>query len=69
MAVVRRSGQKEPMLETIGEPPNRAGELAVNGVARPARRRRVMRLVEDEQRARSEVAEKVAQAADIGLVR
>src|SRR5271155_24930 len=68
MAVVRRGGQKEPMLETIGEPSDRAGELAVDGVPRPARRRSVVRLVEDDQRARPEFAEQVAQTADIGLV-
>ncbi|HWX29645.1 MAG TPA: hypothetical protein VNZ53_19670 [Steroidobacteraceae bacterium] len=44
------------MLEPIHQATDGLGELAVDRVARTARRRRVMRLVEDQQRTRSEYA-------------
>ncbi len=56
------------MLEALGKLADRPRELAGDRVARAAGRRRMMRLVEDEQRARAELAEHVAQAGDIGLV-
>jgi hypothetical protein len=39
------------MLEPIGEVTNGLGELAVDCIARAARRRRVVCLIEDQQRA------------------
>ena len=60
VAVVWGRGQEEPVLEALGEPPDRAGELAVDRVARPAGRRGVMRLIENQQRARPEISEEVA---------
>ena len=68
MTVVRRGGQKEPVLETPGDLAHGLRELTVDGVARAARRCGVVRLVEDQQGARPELAQQVAQACDIGLV-
>jgi hypothetical protein len=56
VAVVRRRSQEQPVLEPIGEVSDRLGELAVDCIARAARRRRVMRLIEDQQRARPKYA-------------
>ena len=62
VAVVRRGGQEQAVLETRGQLAHRPRELAGDRVARAAGRRGVVRLVEDEQRARAEIAEHVAQA-------
>ena len=68
MAVVRRGAEEEPMLEALHDLAHRPGELAVDGIARAARRGRVMGLVEDQHRAGTELAEPHAQARRIGLV-
>ncbi len=65
---MRRRGQKEAMLEAPGDVADGPGELAVDGVARAARGRGMVGLVEDQQGAWAEFAEDVAQARDIGLV-
>jgi hypothetical protein len=68
MSVVRRGSQEEPMLEARRQSLNRVCELAVNGVTRSGGRRRMMRLVEDEQRSGSEFAEHVAKPGRVDLV-
>ena len=68
VAVVRRGGQEQAVLEALGQLADRPGELARDRIARAAGRRRMMRLVEDEQRARAEIAEHVAQPRDVVLV-
>ena len=35
MAIVRRGGQEQSMLEAAGDLPDRLGELAIDGLARP----------------------------------
>ena len=67
MAVVRRGGQEQAVLEALGQLAYRPRELAGDRVARPAGRRGVVRLVEDEQRARAKLAEHVAQARHVVL--
>ncbi len=57
------------MLEAFSEPADCLGELAVDRIAGAARRRGMVRLVENQHRTRPEVPEQVAQAADVGLVR
>jgi hypothetical protein len=54
MAVMRGCGQEEAMFEPVGQPADGLGELAVDRIARAARRCGVMRLVENQQRTRSE---------------
>ena len=56
------------MLELLGQLTDGLGELAVDRIARTARRCRVMRLVEDQQRTRSECAKKITQAGNLGLI-
>ena len=68
MPVMRRRGQKEPMLETVGQVAEGLGEPAVDRIAGAARGCRVMRLVEDQQRSWSECAQQGVQAGDIGLI-
>ena len=65
VAVVRRRGEEQTMLEPLGKLAHGLRELTRDRVAGAARRRRVMRLVEDQQRARPEFAEDVAQAGDV----
>ncbi len=48
VAVVGRRRQEQAVLKSLGEPPDRPGELAVDRIARAARRGGVMRLVEDQ---------------------
>ena len=68
VAVVRRRGQEEAVLEAAGEIPDCAGDFRVNGVLHAARRGGVMSLVKDKQRARGKVPKVVTQAAGVGLV-
>ena len=58
VAVVRRGGEEQAMLEALREIAHGARELAGDGVARTAGWRRMVRLVEDEQRAGAELAER-----------
>jgi hypothetical protein len=46
VAVVGRGRKKETMLETLRKTADGAGKLAVDGIARAAGRRRMMRLVQ-----------------------
>ena len=39
--------KEQTVLETLSKPAHRAGKLAVDRIARPAGRRRMMRLVQD----------------------
>jgi hypothetical protein len=48
VAIVRGRQQEEPVLEALSEPAHCARELAVDCVARPAGRRGMMRIVEDD---------------------
>ena len=57
VAVVRRRRQEQPVLEASREVADGAGELRLDAVAPAARRRRVVRLVEDEQAAGPQGAE------------
>ena len=50
VAVVRRRGQEQPVLEAIGQIAHGPGELAVHRIACAAGRGGVVRLVQDEQR-------------------
>ena len=84
MAVVRRGGEEEAMLEARREVADRAGDARVDRVARARGRRRMVSLVQDEQRAWTDIdgplprndrrllvgarLQPVAQAAGVGLV-
>ena len=65
---MRRRGEEQAVLEALGQLAHCPRELARDRVARAAGRRGVVRFVEDEQRARAELAEHVAQARHIVLV-
>ena len=65
---MRRRGQEQAVLEACGQLAHRPCQLAGDRVARAARWRGVMCLVEDKQRARAEIAEHVAQARHVILV-
>jgi hypothetical protein len=65
---MRRRRQEQPVLETLGEIADGLGELAVDRITRAACRGRVVRFVEDQQRARPEGAKEVAKPGDVGLV-
>src|SRR5450755_2017366 len=56
------------MLESWGEALNRARYLRVDGITLAARRRGMVRFVEDEESAGTEIAEPIAQRSGIGLV-
>ena len=68
MAVVRRRRQEEPMLEQGRDVADVPGELTFDGPDRSRRRRGVVGLVENEQRAWPERREKVAKPSRVGLV-
>src|SRR5258708_33647001 len=68
VAVVRRRRQEEAVLETRGQSAHGAGELAIDRITYAAGRRRMVRLVKDEERARPEVGQHVPETAHIGLV-
>ena len=66
--VVRRCRQQEPMLEAARQIPHGLRELAVDGVSRTAGRSRMMGLVQDHHGARAELAQRVPQTGDVGIV-
>ena len=68
VAVVRRGGEEQPVLEPRRQVADGAGDLRVDGVLLAAGRGGVVGLVEDQQRAAAEVAQPVAQRAGVGLV-
>ena len=47
---------------------DRPGNLAIDSVAGAARRSGVMRLIEDEEGTRTEVAQSLAKSGDVGFV-
>ena len=59
--IVRRGGQKQPMLEPGGQVANGAGDLRIDGVFLATGRGGMVGFVQDEQRAGAEVAEPIAQ--------
>jgi hypothetical protein len=68
VAVVGRGREEEAVLEARRDLADDAGELRVDGVLGAAGGRGVVGLVEDEEGARGEVAEPVAQGGGVGLV-
>ena len=68
VAVVGGRREEELVLEPGGEVTDGPGDLGVDGVARPARRGRVVGLVEDEKGAAREVPQPVAERGGVGLV-
>jgi hypothetical protein len=66
--VVRGRGEEQAMLEALCELSNGARQLARDGIPCPACRGGVVRLVENEQRARAKFAQNVAQARGVGLI-
>ncbi len=62
VAVVRRGGEEQPVLEPRRQVADGAGDLRVDGVLLAAGRGGVVGLVEDQQRAAAELAQPVAQA-------
>ena len=68
MAVVGCGGQEQAVLETPPEIANRACELRLDAVAPAARRRRVMRLVQDQQAAGLHLAEPLAHGVRVGRI-
>ena len=60
MAIVRRGGKEEAMLESPGQFAHSLGDFGIDGVFRTAGRRGVMRFVEDKQGARPEFTQPVA---------
>ena len=60
--------EEKPVLEPPGQVADGPGDLRVDRVLRAARRRGVVGLVEDQQRAGAEVAEPVAQRCSVSLV-
>ena len=64
-----RSGrQKQPMLEARRDISNRAGDAGVNRVTSAAGRRGVMSLVENQQRAGTEIVEPCAERSSVRFV-
>ena len=68
MAVVRRGGQEQAVLETTSEIADRTGELRLDSVTPAARRRGVVGLVQDQQSARLHLAEPLAHGVRVGRV-
>src|SRR5205823_4291297 len=66
--VVRGGGKKEPMLEAWRQVTSRTSELGVDRILRTARRRDVVRLVQNQQRARPELAKPVAQWGGVRFI-
>ena len=54
---MRRGRQEQPVFEAFGEVFHRPGDLCVDGILRSARRCGVVRFIQNEQRARSEVVQ------------
>ena len=68
VAAMRRGRQEEAMLEAPREVADGARELRLDAVAPAARRRRMMRLVEDEQAARPHPAEPGPHRIGVGRI-
>jgi hypothetical protein len=68
MAVVGCGGEEQAVLETMGEVVDSAGQLAGDRIARAARWCDMVRLVENEEGARAEFSEDVAQPCDVSFV-
>ena len=68
MAVVRRGGQEQAVLETTSEIADRTGELRLDPVTPATRRRGVVGLVQDQQAARLHLAEPLAHGVRVGRV-
>ncbi len=68
MAVVRSRGEEQPMFETFGEFLHGSGSLRIDGISLPAGWSRVVRFVQNQQRARSEIAEPVEHRSGVTLV-
>ena len=68
MAVVRRRGQEQPVFEPRRQVAQLARELRLHRITPSAGRGGMMRLVEDQQRARAKILQHVAKPRDIGFV-
>ena len=68
VAVVRRRGKEQTVLEAAGEIAHGARELGLDPVAPPARGRGVMGLVQDQKAARQERTEPLTQRIRVGRV-
>ena len=68
VAVVRRGGEEEPVLEPRGEVADGPRDVGVDGILLAAGGRGVMRLVQDEERAAAEFAQPVAERAGVCFV-
>jgi hypothetical protein len=67
VAVVRRGGQKQAVLKALGKLAHIPRELARYRVSRSTGGSRMMRLVDDKQRARPKLAKNIPQARDVCL--
>ncbi len=68
VAVVRRGGEEQAVLETRGDVAHHAGEVRIDGVPGPTGGRRVMGLVEDQQRAGAEAFQPGAERTGVCFV-
>jgi hypothetical protein len=68
VAVVRCRGEKNPVLKFPGEISHRLRDLGINRILRPARGRGMMRFIEDEQRAGTQIVEPRVHRADVGFI-
>jgi hypothetical protein len=68
MIVMRRRREEEAVFEQPCNFPYGARHLAFDGPGSPGRGRRVVGLIQDKHRARSERRENVAQISHVGLV-
>jgi hypothetical protein len=66
VAVVWCRREEEAVLEAAGEVANRAGELRLDPIAAAARRRGVLRLVDNEETARQQRAQPLTQRVGVG---
>ena len=66
VTVVRRRGEEQPVLETLREIANRAGELRFDAVAPAGGRRGMVRLVEDEKAAGQHRPQPLAHRVGVG---
>jgi len=65
---VGRRGKEEPVLEARCKFPDCSGDLRVDGILLPARRGRMMGLVQDQESATAECSQSVNQRAGVSLV-
>jgi hypothetical protein len=65
---VWRSGQKQPVLELWRQIPDRPGDLRVDRIFLTARRRGVMRLIEDKQRTGSKVTQRISETGAVSRI-